>query len=104
MTQKYKIPEGPKIIDCKITATWNTGLTEEITTGSNQFLDTFLETVEYTEQEDNWNLCEGCFEYVHVDYVYSDEQPWCPDCATSSCCGAEIIADWNVCKTCKEHI
>ena len=101
---KTKQPEPPMIIDCKVIATWNTGLTEEITTGNNQFLDTFLESVEYTEQEDNWNLCEGCFEYVHIDYTYSNEQPWCPDCATSSCCGAEVIVDHNICKQCKEHI
>ena len=101
---KTKQPEPPMIVDCKITATWNTGLTEEITKGSNQFLDTFLESVEYTEQEDNWNLCEGCSEYVHIDYTYSDEQSWCPDCATSPCCGAEVIVDHNICKQCKEHI
>ena len=87
---KTKQPEPPMIIDCKVIATWNTGLTKEITTGSNQFLDTFLEGVEYTEQEDNWNLCEGCFEYVHIDYTYS--------------CGAEIIVDHNICKKCKEHV
>ena len=104
MMQKYKLAEGPKVINCTVIATWNTGLIEEITTGSNQILDTFLETVEYTEKEDNWNLCEGCFEYVHEDYTYSDEQPWCPDCATSPCCSAEIIVDHNICKSCKEHI
>jgi|TARA_R110000822_G_scaffold5668_2_gene24437 hypothetical protein len=104
MKIKYKIQDPPTIVDTKIIVTWNNGSTETLLSGNNDALNVFLESAEEYEKETYWNLCEGCFDYVHVDYTVSDDQPFCPTCTTSNCCGAEIAEEQMLCKKCKEHV